>query len=174
MGHLKIVVDHEKIEYSGPLKLNELFRAITHFFYEEGYDFTQNKDFEQNTTKGKFLEWQIAPWKKITDYVQYIVKVRILAYDILKTDVVHKGKKKKIDSGRIIIVIDGYLNYDYDSYWDDKPMLHFIRTVWDYFVQKAYTERFEARLVHDVNHLYQNIEKLLNMNRRNFIMSRES
>ena len=163
MGHLKMVVDHEKIEYSGPFNANDLFRMIDNFVFERGFDKRQDKDFEHSTPTGKFIEWQVSPWKKITDYIRYMIKVRVLCYDLLKTNVVANSKKTKVDSGRIIIVIDAFMEYDYDNYWDDKPFLFFLRTIYDYFVYKAYTERFEQRLVHDVNHLHHNIEKFFNM-----------
>ena len=88
MGHLKMVVDHEKIEYSGPFNANDLFRMIDNFVFERGFDKRQDKDFEHSTPTGKFIEWQISPWKKITDYIRYIIKVRVLCYELLKTDVV--------------------------------------------------------------------------------------
>lgn len=172
MGHLKIVVDHEKIDYSGPVEIGDLLRMIQNFLWERGFDKKQDKDFEHNTERGKFIEWQIMPWKKISDYVRYHIKVRVLGYDILKTEAAHNGKKSKIDNGRLIIVIDGFMEYDYDHRWDEKPILLFLRTVYDYFVFKAYTERFEHMLVHDVNHLVDHIEKFLNLYRHYSVISR--
>lgn len=172
MGHLKIVVDHEKIDYSGPFNVNDLLRMIENFCFERGFDKKQDKDFEQNTPHGKFIEWQYSPWKKITDYIRYIIKVRVLGYDILKSDALHNNKKTKVDSGRVIIIIDGFMEYDYDNYWDNKPFLFFLRTIYDYFVFKAYTERFEQRLVHDINHLHHNIEKFFNLYRHYSVISK--
>ena len=172
MSHLTIVVDHEKIEYSGPFNATDLLRMIENFLFERGFDKKQEKDFEQNTSNGKFIEWQIAPWKKITDYVRYIVKVRVLGYDIIKSDAMNNGKKTKIDNGRVIIIIDGFMEQDYDSKWDELPILMFIRVIYDYFIHKAYTERFEQRLVHDVNHLYDNIEKFLNLYKNYSVISK--
>src|SRR3989344_7969378 len=163
MGHLKLVVDHQKIDYSGPLDLKEFFRMIDHFIWERGFDKRQDKDFELNNASGKSIEWQIAHWKKITDYIRYIIKVRVIGYDFQKSDAMVDGKKKKIDNGRLIIVIDGFMEFDYESYWDEKPFLHFVRTLFDYYFFKPYTERFEQRLTHDINHLHDTIEKFLNM-----------
>ena len=95
MGHIKIIVDHDKIDYSGPFDVNDLLRMIESFIFERGFDKRQDKDFEQNTSNGKFIEWQISPWKWITDYARYIIKVRVLGYKIVKTDVVTHGKKKE-------------------------------------------------------------------------------
>lgn len=173
MGHVKIIVDHDKIDYSGPFDGSDLFRMIDQFLMERGFDKKQDKDFEQNTERGKFIEWQIAPWKKITDYIRYIVKIRVLGYDISKTDVVKNGKKSKVDNGRLIVVIDGFIEYDYDSKWEDRPLLHFLRTIYDYFVFKAYTERFEQRLTHDINHLHDVIEKFFNMHKHYTVISKQ-
>lgn len=172
MGHIKLIVDHEKIDYSGPLEVTNLLRTIENFIWERGFDKRQEKDFEQNTERGKFIEWQIAPWKTITDYTRYIIKVRVLGYDIGKTDVVKNGKKIKVDNGRIIIVIDGFVEYDVESRWEQKPILHFLRTIYDKFIFKVYTERFEQRLIHDINHLHDHIEKFLNLYRHYTIISR--
>lgn len=172
MGHLKLVVDHQKIDYSGPLDLKEFFRMIDHFIWERGFDKRQDKDFELNNASGKSIEWQIAHWKKITDYIRYIIKVRVIGYDFQKSDAMVDGKKKKIDNGRLIIVIDGFMEFDYESYWDEKPFLHFIRTLFDYIFFKPYTERFEQRLTHDINHLHDTIEKFLNMYRHYSVISK--
>ena len=163
MSNVKIVVDHKKIEYSGPFDSTDLFRMIENFLWERGFDKRIEKDFEQNTPTGKYIEWQYAPWKRLSDYIRYIIKIRVLGFDIVKADIKNGSKKSKVDSGRVVIYIDGYVQYDYDHYWDDRPILYFLRTIYDYFVFKAYSENFEHRLVHDANHLYTQIEKFFNM-----------
>lgn len=173
MGHIKLIVDHDKIDYSGPLNLTNLFGLIENFIWERGFDNAQDKDFEQNTPNGKFIEWQISPWKWISDYARYVIKVRILGYELTKTDIVANGKKTKVDSGRIIIVIDGFIDYDLQSRWEQNPVMHFLRAMYDNFIFKAYTERFEHMLVHDINHLHNHIEKFLNLSRHYSVISRQ-
>ena len=173
MGHVKIIVDHEKIDYSGPAEISSLLRLIENFLWERGFDKRQDKDFEQNTPHGKFIEWQISPWKIITDYTRYIVKVRVLGYDIAKIDAVSNGKKTKLDNARLIIVIDGFVEYDVESRWEQNPFFHFLRAIYDNFVFKAYTERFEQQLVHDINHLHDHIEKFFNLYRHYSVISRK-
>ena len=172
MGHLKLIVDHNKIDYSGPLELNGLFRMIENFIWERGFDKKQDKDFEHHTSQGKFVEWQISPWKWISDYTRYIIKIRVLGYELVKAETINDGKKSKIDSGHIIIVIDGFVEYDLQSKWEGHPMLHFLRSLYDNFIFKAYTERFEHMLVNDINHLQDHIEKYLNLYRHYSVISR--
>lgn len=173
MGHVKIIVDHDKIDYSGPLNVGDLLRLIELFLWERGFDKKQDKDFEQSTERGKFIEWEITPWKWITDYIRYIVKVRVLGYDILKADAVTNGKKTKVDNGRLIIVIDGFIEYDLQTRWEHKPILHFLRAIYDNFIYKAYTERFEHMLVNDINHLHDQIEKFFNLYKHYAVVSKQ-
>jgi len=172
MVDLKIVVDHDKIEYNGPFDANSMFRMIENHLWERGYDKRMDKDFEVHTQSGKFAEWQYTPWKKITDYIRYMVKVRVLLYNITKVDVKQDKRKNTIDNGKVVIYIDGYMDYDYDNYWEHHPMLFFFRMVFDRFVFKAYTERFEQRLTHDINTLHDSIEKFFNMHRNYTLISR--
>ena len=174
MGHVKIIVDHDKIDYNGPFEVNNLLRMIENFIWERGFDKRQDKDFEQNTERGKFIEWQISPWKIITDYVRYIIKVRVLGYDLIKMETIIHDKKAKIDNGRVTIVIVGFVEYDVDSRWEQKPIFHFLRTIYDNFIFKAYTENFEQRLVHDINHLHNQIEKFLNIYRHYTVISKKA
>lgn len=173
MGHVKVIVDHDKIDYSGPLDANSLLRMIENFIWEKGFNKKQDKDFEQNTHNGKFIEWEISPWKWVSDYIRYIVRIRVLGYDIVKADVVSNGRKAKVDSGRVIIVIDGFIEYDLQNKWEGNPLFHFLRSIYDNFIFKAYTERFENVLVHDINHLHDHIEKFLNLYSHYSVISRK-
>ena len=58
---------------------------------------------------------------------------------------------------------DAYLLHDYEHRWDMTPMLVFLRTMFDKFIYKIYTERFEQRVTHDIHHLYNVVETYLNM-----------
>jgi hypothetical protein len=171
MGHVKFVVDRERIDFTGPFDGNDLLRMIQNFTFERGFDYVQDKDFEHNTKEGKQIEWQAAPYKKITDYVRYIIKIIIIGEDIKKIDIQKDGKKTKIEHGKLIVYLDGIIQYDYDDKWDERPLFQFIRTLYDKFIFKAYSERFEQRLAHDVNHLHDNLEKFFNMNKNYAVVS---
>ena len=165
MSDVKIVVDHLKLDYKGPFEFNALCRLINAFTKERGFDSRYDKDFEINTKTGKHIEWQISPWKKITDYIRYMVKVRILIDDMVKVEVIKDKKKVKVDNGRLIMFIDGFIEFDYFHKWDQHPFFMFLRSLYDRFIYKAYTERFEQRLVYDIHHLHDRTEKFLNVYR---------
>ena len=176
MGHVKIIVDHEKIDYKGPLNCSDLFRLINNFVMERGFDSKIEKDFEHHTESGTQIEWQAAPWKIMAgaEYARHIIKVRILAKDLTKVDVVKNGKKTKLDKGRISIIIDGFIETDVDGRWEQNPFFVLLRTIYDNFIYKIYTERFENRLVHDINQLAHAIKQYLNVYKKFEVISKSS
>ena len=165
MSDTRIVVDHHTIDYEGPFDFNQLVTMIQRFTFERGFDRRLEKDFEQDTKTGKSIEWQITNFKKISDYMQYHIRIRILAKDYVKVDAVKDNRKVKVGNGKIVIFFDGLMELDYFNKWDSKPAFLFLRVLFDKFIYKLYTERFEQRLAYDMNHLYHAVEKFFNLYR---------
>lgn len=163
MTEVRLAVDHLRLDYKGPFEFNQLIRLITSYTKEQGYDIRYDKDFEINTKEGKQFDYQIFPWKKITDYTRYSMKIQISSINMKKVEIIRDNKKVKVDSGRIIMLIDGFIDTDYFGKWDGHPLFLFLRSLYDRFIYKAYTQRFEERFVYDVHHLFDRIEKFLNM-----------
>jgi len=172
MSELRIIVDHMKLDYSGVLNVKELFRLINKWSQERHMQKKEDKCHEQNLPEGKFIEYEISHWKKISDYTKYIYKIRVLFQNLKKVEVAKDKKKIKADQGRVLIYFDGFIEHDYEHRWDEKPLFVFFRTLYDKFVYKAYTERFEHRLVHEMHGLYNEIEKFLNTYRYYKVVSK--
>jgi len=172
MSELRIIVDHLKLDYSGIMNIKELFEIINKWSQERHMQKREDKCHEQNLPEGKFIEYEIAPWKKISDYTKYIYKIRVLFQNLKKVEVTKDKKKIKADQGRVLIYFDGFMEHDYEHRWDERPLFVFFRTLYDKFVYKAYTERFEQRLVHEMHDLYNEIEKFLNTYRYYKVISK--
>ena len=171
MSELRLTVDHLRLNYEGPFDANSLFKHITAFLKERAWDLKTEKEFENNTTRGKHIEWQIKCWKRVTDYIRYWPKIRILIYDYNKVDAILENKKVKVGSGRAVIYIDGYLELDESNRWEQLPFFQFLRSIYNNFVYRVYTERFELQLTHDMNHLHHTIEQFLNTYRSYKVIS---
>lgn len=165
MPEVRIVIDHLKLDYKGPFEFNQLLRLINSFTKEQGYDIKYDKDFEINSKTGKQIDYQVYPWKKFTDYSRYNIKIQIKVKDMVKVEAVRDKKKVKIDSGHLYLIIDAFLDTDYFGRWDNIPLFLFLRSLYDKFIYKVYTERFEQRLVYDVHLLNERIEQFLGVYR---------
>lgn len=171
MSELRLTVDHLRLDYTGPFDANALYRHITSFLKERGFDLWTHKEFEHDTKTGKHIEWLIKPWKQISDNLRYWVKVRILIYNYDKVDAVVDRKKVKIGSGKVNIYFDGYAEMDQLNRWEHLPFFQFLRSIYLNFIFKAYTERFEQQLTYDVNHLYHTVEQFFNTYRSYKVVS---
>ncbi len=172
MSELRLVVDHLRLNYSGPFDSNSLFKHITAFFNERGFDLRIDKEFEQNTATGKQIEWHITPWKRITDYIRYWPSVRVLVSDYNKVDAIVDKKKVKVGSGKAVVYIDGYLELDEHNRWEAIPFFQFLRSLYNTFFYKVYTERFEQQLSFDMHHLYNTVERFFNMYKHYNVISK--
>jgi len=172
MSELRIIVDHLRLNYNGPFNANELFKHINAFLFERGFDLKVDKEFEQKTKTGTHIEWSIIPWKRISDYTRVHIKVRALVYDYNKVDAVVDKKKVKIGNGRVVMYIDGYIEYDQEDRWESIPFFQFLRSIYNIFFYKVYTERFEQRLSYDVHHLYNTIEQFFNIYKHYKVISK--
>jgi len=76
MSENRIVVDHLKLEYKGLLDARNLFKLIDSWLNERQMEKRNMKDVELITPEGKFIEWEIAPWTKCTDYMRLYMKFR--------------------------------------------------------------------------------------------------
>jgi hypothetical protein len=165
MGETKIIVDHEKLEYTGLLDVKGLFNCIDNWLIEHTQEKKTDKLIEQDEPNGKFIEWLTSSWTKMTDYMRFIIKIRVLMYDVNKVDVMKGKKKLKLSHARILMVFDCFLEFDYENRWTEKPLHVFFATLYNKFIYKSYTERFEQRITHLTHRLYHHVEQYLNMYR---------
>ncbi|MEK6869199.1 MAG: hypothetical protein AABX74_03155 [Nanoarchaeota archaeon] len=174
MSEVRLTVDHLRLNYNGPFDAKDLISHVYAFLRERGFDMLQLKDFEHETNEGKSMEWQVRPWKKFTDYARAWPNIRILVKNYKKVDAVVDRKKVKIGSGQVFIYIDLYLELDEQQRWESIPFFQFLRSLYNNFVYKVYTERFETRVSYDMNQLYDTLERFFNMYKNYKVISRVS
>ncbi len=165
MSEKKLVIDQLRLNYTGLFSVPELYRTITSWFYERGYDMFEKKNVEIVTPTGKDIEIELRPWKKTTDYAKNEIRIRLYIKDLKEMEVEKEGVKMKLNQAEIQMIFDGYLETDYEGRWENKPIFYFLRSLIDKYVYRMYTNKFESMLVSDVHHLHTRIKALLNLYR---------
>jgi hypothetical protein len=163
MGEVWQVVDHLQLEYKGVFSVKDLFRFFTRWYKESAYEKGGDYVSEQHTSHGKCIEYVYWPWKKDSDYVRHFMKIRLLIYDLKKVDVMVDGKKKRLDHGKVLLYLDGFIEMDYEHRWAGTPILQFIRTLYIKYIYRMYTKHAEKIMVEDCHHLYDLFERFFNM-----------
>ncbi len=114
---------------------------------------------------GKYIEIELMPWKKITDYARHIIRVEMKLFNVKEVEIERDGRKVRMNTGRVNFVIDAYLQTDWESKWETRPLYFFIRTMVDKFIYKSYTNLYEGLLVETTNQLYSLLKSFLNLYR---------
>ena len=165
MSEKKLVIDQLKLTYEGLFDLNGLYRVIDSWFYEKGYDKFETKNYEMVLPTGKDIEIELNPWKKITEYFKVTMRLRLRFMNVKNVEIEKDGKKVKINQGKIWLIIDGYLESDYENKWEKNPLLYFLRTLYDKYIFKGYFAKAEKWCVNDVYQLHGIVQRYLNLYR---------
>lgn len=165
MSEKKLVIDQLKLTYVGIFDLNGFYRTIDGWFYEKGYDKWEHKNYEQVLPTGKDIEVELLPWKKTTEYFKNIIKIRLKFTGVKDVEIEKQGIKLKLNQGKAMVVIDGYLESDYENKWEKKPLFFLIRTIFDKFIFKRYFNQYEKWLINDVSDIHARMQKFLNIYR---------
>jgi len=165
MAEREVVVDHARLSYEGLFSVPELYKLIDNWIRERGYDKLEKKNIEKVTPSGKYIEIEILPWKKITDYAKNVLRLRITMMDVKEVELEKDGKKIKLNQGKIIILSDAYLETDYEHRWEGKPIFFFLRTIFDKYFFKPYTQSYRENVLKDYNDLISQIKSFLNLYR---------
>lgn len=163
MSEREVLIDKMRLTYEGLFDVVELYKLIDRFFKEKGYDKLERHNSERVTAEGKFIELELEPWKKITDYVKNVIKLRIVMSDVTEVVVKKDNVKVKLNKGKIKMVFDAYTETDYENRWEGKPLFFFMRTILDKFIFKPYTAGYRKNVMDDANHLYNKVKAFLNL-----------
>src|SRR3989338_865381 len=170
MAERRLVVDHLRVKYEGLFNLFELYRLIDSWLREKAYDKRELRNLEIVKPDGKYVELVLMPWKKISDYARHVIRIEFRAFKVKEVVVEQDGRQVKMNQGRLDIIIDGYLDMDYEDRWEQKPFYFFMRTLFDKFIYRTYSTQFEELLVENVSQLHAVMKSFLNLYRYEFVV----
>lgn len=165
MVERRIIVDGLKLSYKGLFKAEDLYKLIDAYFRERAYTKHELRNYEHVYPEGKQIEVVKEPYRKITDYAKYVIRVTIVMSEVKEVEVEKDKMKVKMNQGTVDVQFDGFLEMDYEHRWEKKPLFYFLRALFDQFIFKVHTERYESGLVQEVNDLHAQVKSFLNLYR---------
>ena len=165
MAEKKIVIPGQVINYEGIFSMQELYLLIDSITKKKDYDKVELMNSEQVFDEGKDIVILLDPYKKINDYAKLNLWIKMIVSKLKDVEVEVNGRKKIMNKGSITIVMQGFLHTDYEGRWEQKPWFIFLRTLFDKFFFKLYTNKFEDELKKDFSDLFNQIKAYLNLQR---------
>lgn len=163
MAEKKIVFKNKQLSFYGLFDMKGLFKTVNRWFAERGYTMYENKNFEDVYESDKKIVFELIPYKKVTDYHKFQIRVFASCESLKEADVELKGVKYKLLKGNIFMTLDGTLITDYENRWEGEARFFFFRTLIDKFIFKSHTREYESELVRDATELEEEIKSYLNM-----------
>ena len=154
MAEKKICVSELRIQYNGPIDVVDFFRAVEDWIMKKHMHKEIKKKSEQVTPSSRRVEWFIEIWEDLADYAKEVVRLQALFKDVKDADINKDGKVQHTQVADMLIIIDGILETDLEAQWFQKPTFFFMRAIYDKYINKFYTHRFEGRLTADTYQFY--------------------
>ncbi|HME86829.1 MAG TPA: hypothetical protein VKE88_00240 [Candidatus Nanoarchaeia archaeon] len=162
----KILIGDLEISYDGLFDSGDFFKLLDEWFKQNGYDKNELKHIERVREKGKFIDYEILPFKKLTDYAKSKINVRVIINDLTNVTIKKDKQHVSLNKGKITILISAFLSTDITEQWEAKPIYFFFRTIWDKYINKSYTDKYEIMIMNDVQALHTELKAYFNLIRQ--------
>ncbi|MAE42664.1 hypothetical protein CMO93_02745 [Candidatus Woesearchaeota archaeon] len=150
MVEKKQIVLDLMLKYNGPLSVEDFYKEVAKWMDEKGMQKEIKRKSEEVTSKGRGIEWVIEAWKNPTHELKQMVRMRTLFKDVKEERVKRKGRNIRINSGNVLINIDGWIESELAERWTIQPFYTLLRTFIDkYFwgIGQTETERHEGPVI---------------------------
>lgn len=137
-----------KVKHAGVFDFKETYRVMYEWLADQGYDINE-KNYKENIGAGgaKEIEIEWEALRKVSDYFRFIIKAKWHIIGMTSVEVDIDGVKQKMNKGQFELEIKCILEKDYESTWEKKPFLKFLRTLYDKYLIKERTDQYEGKLI---------------------------
>lgn len=159
------VIEQEQIVYEGLFKIKDIYKIIYEWLGDKGYMPVEKRVTESVTKSGKHFEIEFEPYKKYTDYAKSIIRLHLNAQNVTDAEVTIDGNKKTMQKGKVSIMLDSWLETDYEGRWETKPVFYVLRTIFEKYVYTPFLSGFVTSVRNDTLHLKEQLKAYLNLTR---------
>ena len=154
----------EKLDHSGIFDFSELYGFMHHWLDDSMYGVNEDKYGEKVSGASRDISFEWKATKEITDYFKIENSIKVDVLGLTEVEVEIDGKRKKMNKGKLSIEIKGVLVKDPGNYWDEtKPILKFLREIYDKYIIPARIDAMEDRVESDVRAFKDEIKAFLEL-----------
>ncbi len=162
MAERNLIIDHLKLSYDGLFNAAELYKVISSFFFEKGWDWYEKFNQEIVTSTGKQVKLLLEPWKSVTDFYKIAAAIKVHLTDLKDVEVEHQGQTLHLNQGQVHITFDGYVITDRHGVWTNRPFYWFLTIIAQKYFFRNHFARMETWIKSDIDDLHGRIKTYLN------------
>jgi len=132
---------------------------------ESDSDFPETLYYDARLPEGNslWIWWRLKHVPHSNPFYRYVINLDWHTTKIKDTEVIHNGKKHKMQQGEIVLSCQAILETDYQNQWGGSSFMgRFKEAFWKRFMWKN-TEKFKADLKADVEDLHETIKRYLDI-----------
>ncbi|MFC1768399.1 hypothetical protein ACFLZX_01420 [Nanoarchaeota archaeon] len=162
MPEKKLLVDELRLSYSGVFEVKEFYKFLDDWIDHHGKEKEIKKNNEEISESGKNILYEIEIWSVPAEWYKQVIRVRALMSDVTEI-IIEKGHgKKRMNKGNVLIIFDTFQETDLIARWHLTPWYMFTRGVFDRFIWKVWTNKYEATAIEETNKLHAEIKSHFN------------
>lgn len=142
--------------FAGVLSINEFYTTIKEWFLNNGYDLEEKEYTKEPSDSGFKYTIEFEGTKKIDDYSQYHIKVKIKFLNAVK-------EKRTLEKGKLNVGFISYNESDYEDKWEGPMLKKFTRGLFDKFFGKDKFVKYEEELKEETHDLFNKMKSFLNL-----------
>lgn len=123
--------------------LKEMYKVIKDWFSFQKFDILEKEHLNRGP-KDLFIKWENE--RKMDDYVKYVFKVQVSITDQQDVMVEVRGKERKKQKANVKLIIESFLEKDYEDRWSKTPLQQFMRGFFDRFIATSRMTRYHNEL----------------------------
>ena len=159
----KSVVDRLNLDYNGPFDIEEFYKAVEDWRESHGREKEIKKKLEKATPKGKNIEWSVELWRHASHHDKMMTRVKAIFSNVREIEISKGGFKRRLQNGNVFITLDAFLEADYHHEWIMKPLVYFLRAVFDRYIYNFWTERHVSKLRAETYDLHRTLNSFFNL-----------
>lgn len=163
MGEIEIVSKGLGVKFEGVFSLKGVCKVLDDYFGRLGYDKDEPKSIEAMKASGKYVTMVIEFKRRLNDYVKAIHKVTIKGENITQLDVKKGDTRHRMNKGKVEIEVDTFLESDYETRWEGKPLYYFLRLIWQRYVWAPMQTDFKGQTGQISQHAIAEVKAYLNL-----------
>ena len=157
MTQKKLVIDAIRFTYSGMFDVNEFLKELDDWTDENGFERETKKKLEHVEADHKKMEYIFELWKNPEDWAKIVIRPRIMFNNVVEFDLERGGHKRPMQKGKVVVIIDGFVEMEMESRWQQKPFYVFIKTLYDKLVWKFWMGRWDGMVAASSHNLYKRL-----------------
>lgn len=153
-----------RIFYVGVFDYQKLIQTIATWFADQGYEFHEDVfKHKVPSPAGSEQEWKFAGWIKVTEYVQYWIRIFGHVWELKEIDVIVDGQKKKMAKGKIMLEFESDYWLDYNDKFTTPAAVKLQKFLETFVWRKQISGGWSDEVYYRMYKLHLECKKVLNM-----------